>query len=434
LSRDIKYIGKMFKKITLKNGIRLILSPKKETEAVTCLVLFKVGSRYEPKNLNGISHFIEHMMFKGTKKRPSTLAISKELDGVGAEYNAFTSKDHTGYYIKIYYKKIELAFDILSDMLMNSIFKNEEIIREKNVIIEEINMYEDNPLMFIEELFEKTLFGAHPLGRLISGEKENIKGLSRNKILDYLKKFYLPHGMLISVAGNFDVKKITKLVEKYFNLEPKKRRLPDFKEIRIEQNKPKLSVKFKETEQVQLCLGFSAYSYFHKNVYAQLILAVILGGNMSSRLFINIRERRGLAYFVKSGINIYQDTGAFVVQAGLDKKRIEEAIVAIWEELKKIKKEGVSGPELKKGKDFLEGKMVLELEDSENIAAFLAKQELLVNKIETPQEKIKKINKVSKQDIQRVAKNIIQHKKLTLALIGPFKEKKRFSDLINKLK
>jgi predicted Zn-dependent peptidase len=240
--------------------------------------------------------------------------------------------------------------------------------------------------------------------------------------------------MLISVAGNFDVKKITKLVEKYFNLEPKKIKLPEFKEIKIKQEKSKLSIKFKETEQVQLCLGFPAYSYFHKNVYAQLVLAIILGGNMSSRLFINIRERKGLAYFVRSDINVYQDTGAFIVQAGLDKKRIEEAILAIWEELKKIKKEGVLGSELKKAKDFLEGKMVLELEDSENIAAYLAKQELLLNKIETPQEKIKKINKVSRQDIQRVAKNIIQNKKLTLALIGPFKEKKRFSDLIDKLK
>lgn len=419
----------IYKRLKFKNGLRIILAPMAETKAVTVLILFKVGSRYEKKEINGISHFIEHMMFKGTKKRPTTLDISKELDGVGAEYNAFTAKDHTGYYIKLNYEKLALALDILSDILYNSKFDNQEIEREKQVIVEEINMYEDNPLMYIGDLFEQTLYGHQSLGWLISGQKDGVKKIIRSKILDYQKKYYQPVNMLIGVAGRFD-RDILKLIKKYFQLEIPSQPPSSFRKIKIIQKKPQLKLNFKETEQVNVCLGFPSYSYFDERIYPLYLLSVILGGNMSSRLFISIRERRGLAYFIRSSVNIYQDTGNLVIQAGLDKKRLNEAIFAILDELKKIKKEKVDNLELTKAKEYLKGKLILELESSENVTSWLSRQELLMNKILTPQAQIRKLDKVSSDDIQKVAKDVIKESKINLAMIGPYKEPEKFKKLL----
>lgn len=418
-----------FKNIKFKNGLRLILSPMTETKAVTALVLFKVGSRYEKKEINGISHFVEHMMFKGTKKRPSTLDISKVLDSVGAEYNAFTAKDHTGYYVKVSADKIELAMDVLSDILYNSKFDSQEIEREKPVIVEEINMVEDNPMMYIGDLFEQTIYGQEPLGWQISGSRDNVRDITREKIIDYMKNYYQHSNMVIGIAGRFD-RDILDLTKKYFHINTPKKPTFSFKKIKIVQNKPRLRLNFKETEQVHLCLGFPSYSYFDKRIYALYLLSIILGGNMSSRLFISIRERMSLAYFIRSAVSLYQDTGNLVIQAGLDKKRVEEAIQAILEELKKMKKEKVSPEELKKAKDYLKGKLILELESSENIASWLSKQELLLNKIITPKQQIIKLEKVTSQDIQRAANDIMKDAKVNLAMIGPFKEPAKFQKLL----
>lgn len=418
-----------FKKLKLANGIRLILAPMSETKAVTILVLAKVGSRHEDSKIAGTSHFIEHMMFKGTRKRPTTLAISKELDGVGAEYNAFTAKDHTGYYIKIDSEKVKLALDILSDVIFNSKFDEEEIKREKQVISEEINMYEDNPLLFVEELFEQIIFKNSSLGRLISGSKETVNGLNRSGIVNYYDNYYQPSNLLIGVAGNFD-NSILKSIKYYFCKSGIKRVPPKFKKIKINQKKPQINLKYKKTEQIQICLGFPGYSYFDKRIYALYILGVILGGNMSSRLFIKIRERMGLAYFIRSSINIYQDIGNFYIQAGLDKSRIEQAINEILKELTKIKKEGVVAEELRKAKDFLKGKLKLELESSESIVSWFSKQELLMNKIISPNEQIKRLEKVTVNQVKKVASQIFKKNLINLALISPYKDKERFLKLL----
>lgn len=420
----------MYKKKTLQNGLRLILSPLHETKAVTVLVLVGVGSRYEEKNINGITHFIEHMLFKGTKKRPTSLDITKELDGVGASYNAFTSKDHTGYYIKIASDKIELAFDLLSDMIFNSKFEAKEIKKEKGVIIEEINMYEDNPLLYISHLFEETVFGAHPLGWRISGPKEVIKKVSKEQILDYKDNFYRPNNMVVTVAGRFGEKEINTLIDKYFVKEGGSKKIKQPKKVKITQKSANLTLKFKETEQIHLALGFPAYSYFDKSYYALSLLAIILGGNMSSRLFTEVREKRGLAYFIKADISPYQDTGILMIQAGLDKARIEPAIKLILNELKEVRERGVTAKELKSAKEYLKGKIILELEDSENIADWYGKQELLLNKILTPEQRLKKIFAVTLDDIKKTARDIVKESKLNLALIGPFKSEKQFKKLL----
>lgn len=421
----------MFQKKVLPNGLRLIAAPLIGTEAATVLVLFKVGSRYEIKEQNGISHFIEHMMFKGTKKRPNTLAISRDLDSVGAEYNAFTSRDHTGYYIKIEKDKIELALDILSDMLFHSKFEEKEIEREKGVICEEIKMYEDNPIMFIEDLFEETVFGGHPLGRKVSGEVETVKSFTRKTMLEYRDKYYQPNNIVLGLAGKFDDRGAD-LVKKYFGASGAKIK-PSFQKFNFatqKLNKPKIKIQFKETEQAQLALGFPGYSYFDPQIYALQMLAIILGGYMSSRLFISIREKRGLCYSIKSFVNIYEDTGNLVIQSGLDKSRIAAGIGAIFEELDKVCGTGVTEEELRRAKECVKGRLVLAMEDSSQVADWYSGQELLTDEILTPEEKLRKVFAVTIGDVKKAAKDVMRKKRLTMVLIGPFKDERPFAKFL----
>lgn len=420
----------MYKKQKLKNGLRLITAPLKDTKAVTVLILLPVGSRYEVEKNNGVSHFIEHLMFKGTEKRPTSLDLTKELDAIGAEYNAFTSKDHTGYYIKASADNLELAFDILSDMIFNSTLKPEEIEKERGVIVEEINMYEDNPMMFIQTIFEETLFEESPLGRWISGPREIIKKISRQEIIKYRDNHYYPANMVVTVAGKFSEKKVKNLAEKYFGKSRLKKHKPNFEPFSSKQNGPRVKINYKETEQVQLCLGVPAFALDDPKMYPLYLLAVILGGNMSSRLFASVREEKGLAYYIRTDISHYQDTGNFLVQAGLDKNRIQEAIILILSELKKTALQGVTPKELLSAKNFLKGKLILDLEDCESFADWFGKQELLSKKILKPEDKIKKIFDVKLEQVKQVAEELFKSQKLNLALIGPFKDKDKFKSLL----
>lgn len=419
----------MFQKKVLKNGLRFLTSSISGTEAATILVLCKVGSRHEELSQNGVSHFVEHMMFKGTERRPETIDISRDLDSVGAEYNAFTSRDHTGYYIKIEQDKIELALDMLSDMLRNSKFDEKEIKRESGVITEEIRMYEDNPIMFIEDLLEQTMFGDHPLGRKISGDVATVKSFDRKMMLEYRDRFYQPNNTVLALTGKFDDRAVG-LAEKYFGGGGVKVK-PTFKKFNFgTAGKPKLKVQFKETEQAQLAIGFQGYSHFDPGHYALQILSIILGGYMSSRLFINIREKRGLCYFIKSYANVYEDTGNLVIQSGLDKTRITSAIGAIFEELDKVVRGGVTAEELERAKECVKGRLVLALEDSSQVADWYAKQELLIGEILTPEEKLKKVFAVTAGDIKKVAKDVIQKNKMSVALIGPFRDETPFAKFL----
>jgi len=420
----------MFQKKVLPNGARLITAPITGTEAATVLVLYKVGSRYETKSSNGVSHFIEHMMFKGTKKRPETIDISRDLDSVGAEYNAFTSRDHTGYYVKIEQDKIELALDILSDMLHNSKFDEKELKKESGVISEEIRMYEDNPIMFIEDLLEETMFGDHPLGRKISGDVATVKSFNRKMMLEYRDGFYQPNNVVLALAGKFGERDAA-LAEKYFGASGVKVK-PVFRKFDFSaaESKPKIKIQFKKTEQAQLAIGFPGYSHFDPKIYALHLLSIILGGYMSSRLFISIREKRGLCYFIKSFTNVYEDTGNLVIQSGLDKSRITSAIGAIFEELDKVTRNGVTEEELRRAKECVKGRLVLALEDSSQVADWYAKQELLIGEILTPEEKLKKVFAVTAGDIKKAAKEVMQKNKMSVALIGPFRDEAPFAKFL----
>jgi predicted Zn-dependent peptidase len=417
-------------KIKLSNGLTVITAPLAETKAVTVLVYIPVGSRFEKKDNNGVSHFIEHLMFKGTKRRPSSTDITKELDAVGAEFNAFTGKEYTGYYIKAAAEHIELAFDVLSDMLFASVFDQAEIDKERGVILEEINMYEDNPLMYVDNIFENIVYQDHPLGRLIIGPREVIKNVARKNILTYRDTFYSPRNMFITVAGKCTTSQVGRLSKKYFGQRAATFKKTAFTKFRSKQAAPRVSIMRKDTEQIQLCLGFPAYGLTDKRLAALTLLSVVLGGNMSSRLFVSVREKHGLAYFVKAAAEAYQDTGSFIVQAGLDKKRLHQAISLIMEELKKVCDRGVTNHELATAKDFVRGKLVLGLEDSEAVADWFGKQQMLLGKLETPEQKLKKLDRVTADQIKKVANEVFDDSKINLAVIGPFDSDKQFMPLL----
>ncbi len=414
---------------TLPNGLRYILAPKNDTQAFTLLALYKVGSRYEKKGLYGAAHYIEHLMFKGTEKRPATERISKELDAIGAEYNAFTSRDHTGYYIKTDGRHIELASDILSDMLWNSKFDAIEMEREKHVIVEEVKMYEENPLMRIDDIFEEQLFLPNQLGRVIAGEREDVLRYKRDEVLQFRNDYYRPNNMLVIAVGNIG-ENTGELIEKYFaNTNVQKKALKTFKKFSLEQKKPRICIEKKDITQIQLALGFPAISYNDPRQYALKLLGVVLGGNMSSRLFITVRERNGLAYSVSAGSQPYEDTGYFVVMAGLDVERIDKALRLIVKELQKVKHSLVSQGELSKAREFIKGKTVLAHEDSGVVADFYGKQALFKKTILTPEEMFAKYDQVTREDLQKIANEIFLPEKLNIALIGPFENSKQFDGI-----
>ncbi len=412
----------MHKKTTFKNGLRLITSPMENSNSVTALVLVGTGSKYEDKSINGISHFLEHMFFKGTGKRPNTLKIAETLDSVGGEYNAFTSKEVTGYWAKVDKKHADIALDWLSDIFLNSKFDEKEIEREKGVIIEEVNMYLDTPAVYVGELLEKLLYGDQPAGWQVIGEKENILSFNRQKILDYHKSHYSAQNTIICVAGGIDGDKMEEKVRNYFKTVAEVNPRQKLKTAEAQQE-PQVLIHNKKTDQTHFCLASRAYDLFHPQRYALALLAVILGGNMSSRLFIEVRERNGLAYSIHTSADNSTDTGYLVTQAGIDRKNLEKSIKLILKEYKDLKDKEITEAELKKAKDYLKGAMSLHLDSSDSLASFYAMQDLLEGKILEPEEKFQKIDRVSAEDIKKVAQDIFSEDKLNLAVIGPIEEK-----------
>ncbi|MFH0956193.1 MAG: pitrilysin family protein, partial [Candidatus Falkowbacteria bacterium] len=322
----------MYKITKLPNRLEVITAPISHTKTITVLVIVATGSRFENQGNSGISHFLEHMFFKGTTKRPTTLAISSELDRVGGEFNAFTGKEYTGYFVKVEASQLPLALDVLSDMLFNSKFEPAEIEREKGVIIEELNMYLDNPLIYIEDLFEECLYGDTPAGRNTIGTKETILKMDRKKILDYIGAQYGPDKMIISLSGGLKPSS-GKLINKYFNNFSKK----DYREklkTNDGQNKPKLNLFYKKTDQAHLSLGVRTYAYGSPDEITAKIISIILGGTMISRLFTELRERRGLAYYIRTHNEAYTDSGYLTTQAGVPIAKLTQAIKIILAEYK----------------------------------------------------------------------------------------------------
>jgi len=412
----------MFKKLTLENGLRLILIPKKDAFTATALVLVEAGSKYETKEINGISHFLEHMCFKGTKKRPKALDISSELDSIGAEYNAFTGQEYTGYFAKVESSRILTALDVVSDIYVNPVFNQEEINKERGVIIEEINMYEDLPPRRVQELFMTLLYGDQPAGWDIAGRKEVIEKINQNDFLDYRQKHYVAKATAVIISGNFNEEELVLNVREKFKGVREGEKNSKVKTIES-QDQPEIFIKNKESDQTHLVLGVRAFSIFDGRKHILNVLSDILGGGMSSRLFQKVREELGAAYYVRSETDLYTDHGFLSASAGVDHRKIEKVISAIIGEFERLTKEKVTPVELERAKEHITGNLMISLETSDELASFCGCQEILKKEISSPEELAEKIRKVTAEEIKETAEYIFQNKKLNLAIIGPFKEK-----------
>jgi len=419
-----------YKKTNLKNGLRIITVPMAETQTVTVVAMVGVGSRYESEKEAGLSHFIEHMFFKGTEKRPTALSISEELDAIGGEFNAFTSKDATGYYVKVDAKHINTALDVVSDMYLHSKIEEAEVEKERGTIIQELHMYEDMPMRNVGDVFESLLYPGTSLGRDIIGYKKTIKKFKRKDFLAYIKKFYLSGDTVICVAGKFDEKKIVDQIKKYFH-EMSDGKKPQLKKVKESQKAPAVKIKFKKTDQTQMIVGVRAYDQFSEKRFALSLLSIILGGNMSSRLFIEVRERRGLAYYVRTNTESFEECGYLATQAGVEHKNLALALETILVEYRKIATEKVAEKELQKAKDYIKGKMVMGMEASDEVAMFHVGQELARKKIMKRAEIFQRIDRVTPGDVLSVAKEIFQNKRLNLAVIGPHKNSEKLKKILS---
>lgn len=413
-----------YNKTKLKNGIRLVTVPQENANSITCLILVGTGSKHETKETMGISHFLEHMFFKGTEKRPTTLQISELLDNVGGQYNAFTGKEMTGYWAKVDKKHEDVALDWISDIFLHSTFPEEEIQREKGVIIEELNMYMDTPTIHVQELWEELLYGDQPAGWKIVGTKDTINSFNREKIVEYFHSHYSADNIIVAVAGGMDPEKIAAKLEALFT-GVETRKVEDKLPVVEKQEAPGILIHQKQTDQTHFCLGVRSYGLFDDRKYALKVLSVVLGGNMSSRLFIKVRERNGLAYSIHTSADHATDAGYLVTQAGIDSKNLEKSVQLILEEYKDVRDNGITEAELKKAKEYIKGSMALSLEGSDELASYYANQELLEGKALSLEEKAAKIDQVSLDDVKKVAQEIFVPKKLNLAVIGPFDQDKQ---------
>lgn len=420
-----------YKKTVLPNGLRIITVPMTDTQSAIGMVLVEAGSDYETKEINGLSHFLEHICFKGTKNR-SIVDIKEELDGMGASSNAFTSNEFTGYYAKTHYKKIDKVIDLVSDMYLNPTFPEKDIDIERGVILEEINMYEDLPQVTVKwDVWNELLYPNTPAGRTILGPKENIKSMQRNDFVKYHKTHYVPQKTVVVVAGNVDQSKVVKQVKETFG-EIKKGKVVKSVKTKESQKAPQIKIKHKKTDQTHLVLGFRAFDLHDKRNYALKVAATILGQGFSSRLFTRMRDELGMCYYAKAHTDTFSDRGNFHVSTGVGNKRAFEAVEVIMEEFKKLRDFEISEKELKKAKEFIAGHVATGLETSDDLADFFGFQELMHEEIIKPSEKIKKIKEVTVKDIQKVLKQIMKPEKLNLALIGPFtkKDEAKFTELL----
>ena len=420
----------MHKSTILENGLKIIVTPLEGTKSVTVLCLVGAGSRYETKKINGISHFLEHLFFKGAERYKNSEEVASAIDSVGGDFNAFTGKEYAGYYVKLASHQKEVAFDVIGDMMLNASLLSEEIDKERGVILEEYNMYQDTPMYQVGWDFEKLLFGDQPMGWDQIGEKETIKSITRDQIWDYKHALYTPDNTVISVAGDIAEAEAKELVAKYFPFKNGKRQIDSAPYNKIDTGKSVI-LQDKKTEQAHVIIGTEGVPARNDDNYTEKILSVILGGNMSSRMFLNVREGKGLAYYIRTTTDDYTDTGTISTSAGVDLKRIDLAIEAILLEYRKVMEEKVSGEELKKAKEYMKGKIILRLEDSEEYAHLMGKQALLYPAIETVDEILQKIDAVTDDDVLRLARGLFKEKNLRLALIGPYSDKNHFAELLH---
>ncbi|HUK94522.1 MAG TPA: pitrilysin family protein [Gaiellaceae bacterium] len=412
----------------LDNGLRVLSADMPRVQSVTCMIMLAAGSRYETAETNGIAHFAEHMFFKGTERRPTARDIGMEVDGLGGEFNAFTSKEYTGYYVRCAADFRDQALDVLIDMLRHSKFDPEEIEREKGVIVEEMNMYYDTPRDFIGGVYDRLLYGDQPLGWDIIGKKETVRAAKRETFLDYTGRWYKPERMVVGVAGRLDLDYLDSIERLLGDLEPQETGEPPA--TAESGNGSRVVIHHKDSDQAHLCLGVRSYPLVHPDRWALQLLATVLGTGMSSRLFTEVRERRGLAYYVYANNQGYTDAGSLYSQAGVDIARSEEAVETIVREFRRIAEEPVPAEELEKARQLAKGRFVLRLESPQGMIVYGLAREVLGDPVLEPEEVLAGLDAVTVEDVQRVAHDVIGSNGLNLALIGPFDDAAPFEALL----
>jgi predicted Zn-dependent peptidase len=417
-----------FEKTTLDNGLRVLTAPMPNAKSVACFVMLAAGSRYETRETNGIAHFAEHMFFKGTEKRPTAREIAGEIDSIGGEFNAFTSKEYTGYYVKCAAEHRDVALDVLVDMLRHSKFDPDEIEREKGVIVEEMNMYYDTPRDYVDGVYDELLYGDTPLGWDIIGRKETVRAAARQTFLEYLDRWYRAPRMVAGVAGNLGDGLLPRLGELLGDVQNGSTGQPAAAEWR--QEAPQVKLHTKQSDQAHIRVGVHSYPLVHPDRYALALLATVLGGGMSSRLFTEVRERRGLAYYIYGHQQGYTDTGTLFAQGGVDIQRIDDAVRTVVQEFGRIAADPIEPDELEKARNFAKGRLILSLEDPKGMILFGLRNEVLEEMQREPEDVLAGLDAVTIEDVQRVAQDVIRDDRLNFALIGPFDDPERFEKLL----
>jgi predicted Zn-dependent peptidase len=418
----------IFERNTFDNGLRVLTADLPHAQSVAVLVMLAAGSRYETQETSGIAHFAEHMFFKGTERRPSAKEIAGAIDAIGGEFNAFTGKESTTYYVKCAAEHRDVALDVLVDMIRNARFPEEEIEREKGVIIEEMNMYYDTPRDFIGGVYEQLLWGDQPLGWDIIGRRETIRDATRDTFMGYLDRWYKPSRMVVGIAGRIGGDVLEKVQELLGDLAAAD---TDEPEPAAAQANGRVVVHTKQSEQAHVSLGVHSLPLDHPDRYALQLLATALGGGMSSRLFSEVRERRALAYYVYGLNHSYTDAGTLYAQAGVDIGRIDDAVSTIAAEIGKIAAEPLGAEELEKARNFAKGRFVLQLESPQGLMMFGLRKEVLEHQLPDPEEILRGLDAVTSEDIARVATDLIGPDRLRLAVIGPFDDASRFESLLD---
>jgi predicted Zn-dependent peptidase len=417
----------VYERTELANGVRVLTAPMPHAQSVSCFVVVAAGSRYETPETNGIAHFAEHMFFKGTERRPTARDIAGEIDGIGGEFNAFTGKELTGYYVKCAGESRDVALDVLVDMLRNSRFDAEEIEREKGVIVEEMNMYFDTPRDYIGGVYESLLYGDQPLGWDIIGRKDTVQAATRETFTGYIDRWYRPERLVVGLGGKLGDRFVDRLEELLGTIDPRETGAPA--PVLLPADGAPVKVHTKQSDQAHIILGARSYPLGHADRYAVQLLSTVLGGGMSSRLFTEVRERRGLAYYVFASNHSYTDAGSLQAQAGVDIDRIDEAVKTIVGELRKIASESVPSDELEKARSFAKGRFVLQLESPHGTIMFGLRREVLEGRAEEPEAVLRGLDAMTAEDVQRVAADILGDR-LHLAVIGPFDDAERFEQLL----
>lgn len=414
---------------TLKNGLRFVSAEKKDAKTVALLLMIKVGSRYETPSQWGMAHFLEHMVFKGTKKRPNTMAIAEYLDKIGGDYNAFTGDEYTGFHAHVAKEHCEKAVDFICDLVGQPLFKENDFNVEKGVITEEIKLHQDMPMHVVDDLFSEAMFGDDPLAHRVAGSIETIKNMTLRAISKFYQKYYQSGQMaMVAVAKKETLAKIKLSINKYYsNQTGQNKKISPNKVVK---GVPRAVYQTKPIEQGNLIIGFEGPAFSSTDRYPMMLLCDLLGGMMSSRMFLNIREKQGLCYYIKTGMNSFESCGILSTQAGVDPKNLTKTVKAILKEYQNIKNQSISPDELKKAKEYAKGKLALGIEDSEEIASFYGHQVILAGKILSPEEIIKKIDSVSAVDILEVAKKYFTRETLTLAAVSPKINQDKINSLI----